>query len=95
MKAMPFYTRECRLSEVGESVVVVVVVVVIYCHIVGVSENDVPKPEKLPDHTFEIHHDRRRSFFIRATSREEKDTWVEMFKSCCHRSKGHASVVQT
>ncbi|XP_073242754.1 PH domain-containing protein DDB_G0267786-like [Porites lutea] len=54
----------------------------------GVDENEVGAPEKLPEHTFEVGHDRRRSYLITAENEEDKQAWVETFKICCRKAKG-------
>jgi len=54
----------------------------------GIDLSQLPKPKEYPEFTFEVHHSRRRSYFIQASSKEEKDEWVEMFKTCCRRSWG-------
>lgn len=54
----------------------------------GVDENEVGAPEKLPEHTFEVGHDRRRSYLITAENEEDKQAWVETFKVCCRKAKG-------
>lgn len=52
------------------------------------DENEVGAPEKLPEHTFEVGHDRRRSYLITAENEEDKQAWVETFKVCCRKAKG-------
>ena len=54
----------------------------------GVDEKEVGAPEKLPEHTFEVGHDRRRSYLITAENEEDKQTWVETFKTCCRKANG-------
>lgn len=56
--------------------------------LLGVDENEVGAPEKLPEHTFEVGHDRRRSYLITAENEEDKQAWVETFKVCCRKAKG-------
>ena len=52
------------------------------------DEKEVGAPEKLPEHTFEVGHDRRRSYLITAENEEDKQAWVETFKICCRKAKG-------
>jgi len=54
----------------------------------GVDASSLPSPKKYGEFCFEIHHDRRRSYFIEASNAEEKKEWVEMFKTCCRRAYG-------
>lgn len=54
----------------------------------GVDEKEVGAPEKLPEHTFEVGHDRRRSYLITAENEEDKQAWVETFKTCCRKANG-------
>jgi len=56
----------------------------------GVDEKEVGAPEKLPEHTFEVGHSRRRSYLITAESEEDKKDWVETFKVCCRKADGKA-----
>ncbi|XP_068689831.1 PH domain-containing protein DDB_G0267786-like, partial [Montipora foliosa] len=53
-----------------------------------VDEEEVSSPEKLPEHTFEVGHSRRRSYLITAESEEDKADWVETFKVCCRKADG-------
>eukprot|EP00118_Oscarella_pearsei_P014449 m.123643 g.123643 ORF g.123643 m.123643 type:complete len:556 (+) comp37828_c1_seq2:1166-2833(+) len=48
----------------------------------------VPAVAKYPNFTFEIHHSRRRCYFIHAESEEEKDEWVKVFRQCCRHCHG-------
>jgi len=54
----------------------------------GMDVSELPKPKQYPEFTFEVHHPRRRCYFIQASNKEEKDEWVEMFKTCCRRAWG-------
>jgi hypothetical protein len=54
----------------------------------GIDVAQIPKPKEYPEFTFEIHHSRRRCYRIHASTQEEKDEWVEMFKSCCRNAYG-------
>jgi len=54
----------------------------------GVDMSQLPKPKEYPEHCFEVHHSRRRCYFIQCASQEEKAEWVEMFKTCCRNSWG-------
>ena len=57
----------------------------------GVDEESLPLPEKFPAHTLALFHERRRDYFITAADEEEKKEWVEMFKTCCRKTKGRTS----
>jgi len=48
----------------------------------------IPKPKEYPKLTFEIHHYRRRSYFITAENEEEFKSWVDTFKYVCYRAYG-------
>ena len=54
----------------------------------GVDEKEVGAPEKLPEHTFEVGHSRRRSYLITAENEQDKMSWVEAFKVCCRKAYG-------
>jgi hypothetical protein len=54
----------------------------------GMDVSELPKPKTYPDFTFEVHHSRRRCWFIQAANQQEKDEWVEMFKTCCRNAWG-------
>ncbi|XP_074614947.1 PH domain-containing protein DDB_G0267786-like isoform X2 [Acropora palmata] len=56
--------------------------------LLGVDENEIGGMEKLPEHTFEVGHSRRRSYLITAETEEEKVDWVETFKVCCRKADG-------
>jgi len=45
--------------------------------------SELPKPKKYPDLVFEVHHPRRRSYFIEASTPEEKKEWMAMFRTVC------------
>lgn len=51
------------------------------------DERVLPKPKQYPDFTFEIHHKRRRCYFIQAASQQEKDQWMTTFKFCCQNAR--------
>lgn len=53
-----------------------------------VDEKEVGAPEKLPEHTFEVAHSRRRSYLITAENDEDKSAWIETFKVCCRKAEG-------
>lgn len=52
------------------------------------DEKEAGSPEKLPEHTFEVGHSRRRSYLITAENEESKKEWVETFKVCCRKADG-------
>ena len=54
----------------------------------GVDEESLPLPPKFPPHTFALTHERRRNYFITAADEDEKGEWVEMFRTCCRKTKG-------
>jgi len=54
----------------------------------GVNVNDIPKPKQYPPLTFEVHHYRRRCWFIQAENEEDKKQWVDAFETCCRRAWG-------
>jgi hypothetical protein len=54
----------------------------------GVGGDEVGEGKKYPEHTFEVYHSRRRSFYICAASEQEKQDWVRTFKECCWRAYG-------
>ena len=55
------------------------------------DENEIGGIEKLPEHTFEVGHPRRRSYLITAETEDEKVDWVETFKVCCRKANGKMS----
>lgn len=59
--------------------------------LMGVDEKEIGAAEKLPEHTFEVGHSRRRSYLITAENEEDKNAWVETFKICCRKAKGMKS----
>jgi hypothetical protein len=54
----------------------------------GMSVSDLPKGKEYPKYTFELHHSRRRCYFIQCENEEEFKQWVEQFKTCCRRAWG-------
>jgi len=54
----------------------------------GINVNDIPKPKEYPPLTFEVHHYRRRCWFIQAEDDAAKKQWVEMFETACRRAWG-------
>lgn len=52
----------------------------------GVDQQETP--EKFPEHTFGIVHDKARSYFIKAENEEEKLEWVKVFQLCRACIKG-------
>ena len=56
------------------------------CCISGIDRPD--SPEKFPNYTFGVVHNKARSYFIHAENDEEKLEWVQMFQLCCACVKG-------
>jgi uncharacterized protein YjgD (DUF1641 family) len=55
---------------------------------VGIDAGDIPAATKYPDHCWEVHHYRRRCYFIHAENQEEKEEWGKVFKMCCRHCYG-------
>lgn len=53
----------------------------------GVDFGGLPKPKEYPPLTLELHHPRRRCYFITASNKEEFDDWVAQFRTCCWHAK--------
>lgn len=54
----------------------------------GMDVAQLPKPKEYPEHTLEIHHSRRRCYFITCENKESFKKWVEEFQTCCRRAYG-------
>lgn len=54
----------------------------------GMNIDDLPKPKQYPKHTIELYHWKRRSWYIQCANEEEKQEWIEQFKTCCRRAYG-------
>lgn len=54
----------------------------------GVDFSELPKPKEWPAETIEIHHSRRRTWYVVCESMEDKEAWVSQFKSCCRNAYG-------
>jgi len=54
----------------------------------GMNMDDLPKPKEYPQFTLELHHHRRRCYYIQAANEEEFKQWSEQFKTCCRRAYG-------
>jgi len=54
----------------------------------GINMSEIPKPKEYPKLTFELHHDRRRCYFVKCETEEEFKEWVDVFKTCCRRAYG-------
>jgi hypothetical protein len=54
----------------------------------GVNFDNLPKPKEYPPLTLELHHNRRRCYFITAATKEEFDDWVAQFRICCWHARG-------
>jgi len=53
--------------------------------------SQLPKPKEYPQYTIELHHERRRCYFIQAENEEEYKQWLEQFKTCCWRAYGYTN----
>jgi hypothetical protein len=53
----------------------------------GMDFSSLPKPKEYPPLTFELHHWRRRCYYITASTQEEFDDWVAQFRTCCWQAK--------
>jgi hypothetical protein len=49
----------------------------------GVDLSELPKPKEWPQEVIEIHHPRRRTWYIQCKDMEEKKEWVQQFTQCC------------
>jgi len=54
----------------------------------GMNVSDLPKPKEYPKFTMELHHHRRRCYFVQAENEEDFKQWVEQFKTCCRWAYG-------
>jgi hypothetical protein len=54
----------------------------------GMDISELPKPKQYPELTLEVHHYRRRCWFIQAANADEKKEWVDMFQTCCRWAYG-------
>jgi len=54
----------------------------------GVNLDDIPKPKEYPKLTFEVHHHRRRCYFIQCENEEQFKEWVDLFKKVCRNAYG-------
>jgi len=55
----------------------------------GVDFGSLPKPKEYPPLTFEVHHWRRPSLFLRADTKEEFDQWVAQFRTACWKARAY------
>jgi len=53
--------------------------------------SQLPKPKEYPQFTIELHHERRRCYFIQAENEEEYKLWLEQLKTCCWRAYGYTN----
>lgn len=58
------------------------------CPLAGIDEKELPLPNKYPEHTLELMHQRRRAYYITAADEDDKKEWVEMFQTCCRKATG-------
>jgi hypothetical protein len=54
----------------------------------GMNVSDLPKPKEYPKFTLELHHHRRRCYFLQAENEEEFKAWAEQLKVCCRNAYG-------
>jgi len=54
----------------------------------GMNLDDIPKPKEYPKLTFEVHHYRRRCYFIKTENEEQFKEWVETFRTVCRSAYG-------
>jgi hypothetical protein len=54
----------------------------------GIDLSELPKSKEWPAETIEIHHPRRRTWYILCGNMEEKKEWVEQFNQCCRYAWG-------
>jgi len=59
------------------------------CEKMGMDVSTVPKPKQYPPLTLELHHDRRRCYFITAENETEFKAWSDVFKTCCRNAYGY------
>lgn len=50
-----------------------------------------PKLKEYPKYTLELHHSRRKSFFIQAENEEEFKGWLDAFRDGCWYARGFAN----
>jgi len=50
--------------------------------------SELPKPKQYPPEVFEVHHPRRRCYFIQCANMEEKTAWMGMFRTVCYYAYG-------
>jgi hypothetical protein len=48
----------------------------------NVNVDDIPKPERLPDHCLEISHDTRECWLLQCANAEEHKGWCDIFEEC-------------
>jgi len=54
----------------------------------GVDLSDIPKPKEYPKLTFEVHHHRRRCYFIQCENEDQFKEWSDTFKRVCRNAYG-------
>jgi hypothetical protein len=54
----------------------------------GIDMSELPKPKEYPPFTIEIHHSRRRTYYVKAENEEQFKEWCDMFRSCCRNAYG-------
>jgi len=55
----------------------------------NMDTSQLPKPKEYPQWTLELHHERRRCYFLQCENEEEFKKWSEQFKTCCWRAYGY------
>jgi len=55
----------------------------------GVDLSQIPKPKEYPPFTIELHHWRRRTYYIKADNETQFKEWVDAFQNSCRLSWGY------
>jgi hypothetical protein len=53
-----------------------------------IDTSEIPKPKKYPELVFEVHHSRRRCYYIECADQKEKNEWMSMFRTVCWYAYG-------
>ena len=54
----------------------------------SINVSDLPKPKEYPKYTMEIHHPRRRCWYVQAENEDEFKQWSDQFRTCCRWAYG-------
>ncbi len=57
-------------------------------HLPEVDLSLLPKAKEYPEFTIELHHWRRRAWYIQCANQEEFDDWASTFRTCCWHAHG-------